>query len=132
MAQQTFPSQNRRPSDWKPFTLKIIALALFAVGINLAIDSTYCVVPPCLTKWSAYRSIRVGMNAQQAELLLYHAGIFCPGQEGPSSSCTHFTFADFSRDYLVEIDSTKQVVRLKRFGFRLHGKGLLEFIHILR
>ena len=122
--QGDLPSNTQgRASSRKSLALRAAALAVLALGVNLLFDSTYCVVSPCLTKWSAFRSIHVGMDAQQAGIL-YRAGAFCPGEEGPSSACTQFTFSDFSRDYLVQIDPVKRIVLQKKFGFR--------FLHILR
>ena len=62
---------------------------------------------------------------------LFRAGVFCPGDEGPNSACKVFAFSDFWRDYSVEIDPEKRIVKEKRFGFRMHGKAL-EVLHVLR
>jgi hypothetical protein len=101
---------------------------LVAFGMNLFLDYANCVVPPCLSKSSAYRSVQIGMNLTEAEGVLRRAAVSCP----ETTHCTAFMFSDFWRDYWVELDPAKGVVREKSFGFRYHGKGLLEFLHILR
>jgi hypothetical protein len=117
---------------WKRNFVKIAALIVLGLVINLSLDSKYCLVPPCLTKSAAYRSISVGMTSDQAQSLLFRAGVFCPGRPGWGSPCTVFMFSDFWRDYYVEIVPGKRIVREKKFGFRLHGKGLLGILHVLR
>jgi hypothetical protein len=111
--------------------VKVIGSIILGIAINLFLDSTYCLVPPCLSKSFAYRSIQVGMSSDDAQLLLFRAGVYCPGRVRRASSCTVFMFSDFWKDYYVEIAPGRRIVREKRFGFRLHGKGLLDFLHLV-
>jgi hypothetical protein len=69
------------------------------------------------------------MGDLDVESLLRRAGVFCPEEKG---HCTAYMFSDFWRNYWIELDPAKGVVREKSFGFRYHGKGLLGFLHILR
>jgi hypothetical protein len=60
--------------------LGTISVIILSLAGNLLLDPTLCVLPPCLTQATAYKSIVVGSNSDEARRLLFRAGVTCAGE----------------------------------------------------
>jgi hypothetical protein len=107
--------------------LAALVLVILSLGSNLLFDPVFCVVPPCLTKSAAYRTIDIGSSSDEARRLLFRAGVSCAG--GAQFKCSSVMFSDFWRDYAISFGPSGTVTE-KRFSFRFHGRGILGWIHI--
>jgi len=117
-------------SQIKAIAIRLIALFFVFVAFNLALDETLCVIPPYISKHSAFESIQVGGNSDQARKILWRAGVLC-ASEG-MFKCRTLMFSDFWRSYSISFDAQSGIVVEKEFVFRFHGNGLIGRLLIRR
>jgi hypothetical protein len=121
-------AKQKKGTGTKKTILVLMTIVLLCFGIDLSLDYGICVLPPCLTKFAAYKKIQVGDSSGAARSLLFRAGVSCPGES--IQKCQTIMFSDFWKDYMIVFDEIS--VKEKIFSYRIHGKGLLGRLHALR